>query len=53
MYINLIFSTNKKDKKLKAAILEDEKTRWKRISKSVGKSDVGCQRRAKQIGLSK
>jgi len=34
-------------------IMEDDKARWKRIGKSMGKSDVGCRNRAKELGLSK
>jgi hypothetical protein len=33
--------------------MEDEKTRWKRIGKRMGKSDVGCLRIAREMGLAK
>jgi hypothetical protein len=38
---------------LKQLIIEDDKARWKRIAKAINKSDVGCEKRGKQLGLSK
>jgi hypothetical protein len=34
-------------------ILADEKKRWKRIGQAIGKTDVGCHKVAKEMGLSK
>jgi hypothetical protein len=36
---------------LRDEILNDEKTRWKRISAKVGKSEKGCRRIAKEMHL--
>jgi hypothetical protein len=38
---------------LKELIVKDEKLRWKRIGEQMGKSDVGCQNKAKAMGLVK
>jgi len=39
------------DAKLREAVAADEKSRWKRISAMVGKSEVGCKKRAKEMKI--
>lgn len=34
-------------------VAQDDKERWKRIGQAVGKSDVGCHKVAKEMGLAK
>jgi hypothetical protein len=36
---------------LRDKVLNDEKTRWKRIAAEVGKSEKGCKRMAKEMNL--
>ena len=53
MYNLQVYGTESKEINLKEAIMKDEKTRWKRIGVEIGKSDVGCHSKAKELGLSK
>jgi hypothetical protein len=36
---------------LKETVLNYEKARWKYIGKEMGKSDVGCRKLAKEMGI--
>ena len=39
--------------RLKMLIAEYDKGKWKHIGKVMGKSDIGCQKVAKEMGWSK
>jgi hypothetical protein len=53
MYKHSMNETNWEEIKLKEAIANDEKSRWKRIGIEVGKSEKGCQNKAKALGWSR
>jgi hypothetical protein len=38
---------------LRELVVQDEKERWKRVGQALGKSDVGCYKMAKEMGLAK
>jgi hypothetical protein len=39
--------------RLKTLIAEEEKKKWKRISDTMGKSEIGCKTQARQMGVLK
>ena len=39
--------------RLKTLIAEEEKNKWKRIAEKMTKSEMGCKKEAKQMGLIK
>ena len=45
-----VFSDDEK-KRLKDLVIEDDKKRWQRIGKAMGKSEVSCQKMAKELNL--
>ena len=51
VFPNLINFKTRQAEKLKAAVEEDEKGKWKRVAGIMGKSAGGCKTKAKEMGF--